>query len=276
LTRAIHFLTCAVLLASCGRKESGQAKDEEQAPKPSRSETRSSRDPAGEPDPRTALRDSFTAAISSEDAAAREKALEQIAWDGIDVDPELSREAFARLSPDRPARAKLAAHFAMRLAERDPQQAIEWALGLGQGEREEALGRVAVVISSTEPSRAADLIAEHLPAGSPRDRAVVQVVQRWAQAEPAAAAEWIGAFDAGAARNAGLKVALAGWLDQDAASAAAWISRRTDEALRMECLVATADHLGSTDEPTRSARLAAFSDPEMRRRLENLLAQQRP
>ncbi len=276
MIRAGHLLICAALLTSCDKQEHPRAKGNEPETKPSRTEPRPPRAAADEPDSRTILRDSFAAALASGDAAAAEKTLEQIAWDAIDVDPDLSREAFAKLSPDSPARAKLAAHFAMRLAENDPQQAIGWALGLGQGEREEALGRVAVVISAKDPARAAGLIAAHLPAGSPRDRTVVQVVQRWAQSEPSSATEWIAAFDAGAARSAGLKEALAGWLDKDTASAAAWIATRTDETLRMEALAATASHLGNMDEPARAARLAAFSDPEMRRRLENLLAQPRP
>jgi hypothetical protein len=275
LIRSGHLLVCAALLASCGEKEHKQAKGTDPSAKPSRAETRPSPE-NDEPDPRAMLRESFASALASEDAAARVKALEQIAWNGIDVDPALSREAFAKLPADSPARSKLAAHFAMRLAETDPAQAIEWAAGLGQGEREEAIGRVAVVVSTKEPERAAELIAEHLPPGSSRDRAVVQVVQRWIQADPAAAADWIGAFDPGAARGAGLKVALAGWLDNDPAAAARWIVARADAALRRECLAATAEHLRSAEEPVRARGLAAFSDPEMRRSLENLLAQPPP
>jgi hypothetical protein len=276
LIRAGHLLVFATCLASCGEKERKQAQGSDVAAKPGRSDTRAPRQDAGEPDPRALLRESFDTALASEDPAEKVNALERIAWDGIDVDPELSREAFAMLPLDSEARSKLAAHFAMRLAEADPAQAVEWARGLGEGEREEALGRVAVVISAKEPERAAELIAEHLPAGSRRDRAVVQVVQRWTQQEPSAAAEWVGAFDAGAARSAGLKVALAGWLEEDAASAARWIGDREDATLRMECLAATAEHLRSAGGSARAARLAAFSDPEIRRQLENLLAQPRP
>jgi hypothetical protein len=222
------------------------------------------------------LRESFDSALASADPGGREKALEQIAWNAIDVDPDLSRQAFAELPADSTARAKLAAHFAMRLAESDPGQALEWARGLGASERVEAISRIAVVISTNEPERATALISEELPPGRPRDRAAVQVVQHWSQETPSAAAGWIGTFPPGEARSAGLKLALARWLDTDASSAATWIAGRDDEALKLESLKAVADHLRSSDASVKAARLAAFSDPEIRSQLENLLAQPRP
>jgi hypothetical protein len=277
LSRAASLILCAFLLASCGEKKSGQTSGSKASSKASRSETRAPGSGGSDAaESKRALRESFDTALASADPGSREKALERIAWDAIDLDPDLSRQAFANLPVDSIARAKLAAHFAMRLAESDPEQALEWARGLGPSERSEAISRIAVVISTKEPERATTLIAEELPPGRPRDRAAVQVVQRWSQETPSAAAEWIGAFPPGEARSAGLKLALVRWLEADASSAATWIAGRDDEALKLESIKAVADHLRSADTSVKAARLAAFSDPEIRSQLENLLAQPRP
>ena len=223
------------------------------------------------------LKRTFDEALATPDTASSQKALEQVAWDGLDVDPELARRAFEKLQPDSAARRKLSAHFAMRLAESDPDAALEWAGALpDEGERSEALGRIAVVISAKDPERAGHLIAEQMPAGAVRDRAVVQVLQRWSQADPSAATEWAGDFSAGAARSAGLKVSLGAWLEKDASAAATWIAARSEESLQADCLQAVAESLRPATPEDRKQRLAAFSDNEFRVKVENLLAQPPP
>jgi hypothetical protein len=280
LKRSRHWILLAILaaLASCGEKEKPQASSGRGAAdgggKTARSADRELHGEGEEEDPVVVLKRTFEDALVTPDAAARQKALEQVAWDGIDVDPELARRAFEKLEPDSEARRKLSAHFAMRLAESNPDEALEWALALPEeGERGEALGRIAVVISDKDPERAGRLIAEHVPEGKTRDRAVVQVLQRWSQADPAAAVEWAGDFSAGAARSAGLKVSLAAWLEKDAPAAAAWVGARSEESLRADCLVAVAESLRGAAAEVRTQRLAAFGDAEFRRKVENLLAQ---
>lgn len=282
MSRSRHWviIVCA-LLAACGEKEKPQsgsgAGSGGGGGKAARSESRELHGAGEEEDPAVVLKRTFEDALVTPDAEAGQKALEKVAWDGIDVDPDLARRAFEKLAPDSEARRKLSAHFAMRLAESNPDEAIEWAQALPEeGERGEALGRIAVVISDKDPERAGHLIAEQVPAGTSRDRAVVQVLQRWSQADPAAAAEWAGDFSAGAARSAGLKVAVAAWLEKDAAAAAAWIGGRSEDSLRADCLVAVAESLRPAGAEVRSQRLAAFSDAEFRRKVENLLAQPPP
>jgi hypothetical protein len=275
------FLAALALASSCGEKEKSKSSrgNGGSTGKAARSESRGLHPGDGdeEEDPKVVLKRTFDDALVTPDSGSREKMLEQVAWDGIDVDPDLARRAFGKLAPDSEGRRKLAAHFAMRLAESNPDDAVAWAQALPEeGERGEALGRIAVVISSHDPERAARLIAEQVPAGTPRDRVVVQVLQRWSQADTGAATEWAGDFSAGAARSAGLKVAIAGWLEKDASAAATWIGARTDESLRADCLVAVAESLRTVPVADRTQRLAAFSDAEFRRKVENLLAQPPP
>jgi hypothetical protein len=203
--------------------------------------------------------------------------LESVAWDALDVDPELAREAFAELTPDRESSRRMVGHFAMRLAEDDPDQAIEWARALEQEEeRSDAFGRIAVVVAAADPSRAADLLSEEMRAGLPRDRAVVQVVQRWAQSAPADAAAWVVAFPQGAARSAGFKAVAAAWIGSDPAALAAWVEAREDGPLRIEAVLAVAEALRAAPPETRAVRLGTFQDPEVRKELESILSQSPP
>lgn len=243
---------------------------------PGRSSARSA-DGEEEPDPRIALRASLDRAAGEKDAVAREKILESVAWDAIDVDPALSREAFAALTPDSESSRRLVGHFAMRLADDDPERAIEWAAALEQEEeRSDAFGRIAVVISATDPSRAATLVSEEMTAGPPRDRAVVQILQRWAQTTPADAAAWIAAFPQGAARGAGIKAVAAAWIQSDAPALAAWVEAREEDLVRTEAILAAAEALRTASPESRQNLLGTFKDPAVRKQIEGILSQPPP
>lgn len=270
---AVSFL----LLAACGeKKEASSAPDAEKNALPGRSVARSGGE-EDSPDPRIALRASLDQASGEHDAAAREKILESVAWDALDVDPALAREAFAALTPDSESSRRMVGHFAMRLADENPERAIEWARALEQKEeRSDAFGRIAVVISATDPAAAAALVSEEMTAGPPRDRAVVQVIQRWSQAAPADAAAWIAAFPQGAARSAGLKAVAAAWLGADPTALAAWVEAREEGPVRTEAVLAVAEALRATPPEARPAQLGTFKDPTLRKQLESILSQPPP
>lgn len=268
----------ALLLASCGEKKTPESRGGgDAAPAPGHSTTRKLRAADDESDPRKVLREAFEAAGTETDPTAREKALEAVAWDALDVDPELAREAFAALTPDSESSRRMVGHFAMRLADEDPERAIGWARGLGQEEeRSDAFGRIAVVISATDPSRAATLVSEEMTAGPPRDRAVVQIVQRWSQAAPADAAAWIAVFPQGAARSAGIKAVAATWIQSDAPALAAWVEGREEGPVRTEAVFAAAEALRAASSESRPSLLGAFKDPAIRKQLESILSQPPP
>jgi hypothetical protein len=210
-------------------------------------------------------------AENESEPAAREKALEAVAWDSIDVDPELAREAFASLPPGGEAARRLVGHFAMRMADEDPESALAWARALEQSEeRGDAIGRIAVVISATDAARAATLVADEVPEGPPRDRAIVQVVQRWSQAAPAEAAVWIASFPAGKVREASLQSLAAAWIEADAPAFEAWAVKQ--EALLPEAAAAAAVALRNfPDGSTRNQRLDLFADEAFRQRVREAL-----
>jgi hypothetical protein len=271
------FTLLAIISCSCGEREkqgSGSAPDVKET-RAARSAGRA-RDEAA-PDGKAKLRGELDAALKDPDPAARQRILERLAWDAIDVDPDLAREAFGALEPDSEASRKLVAHFAMRLADEDPEKAIAWARALEQPqERAAAFGSIAVVISARDPARGAALVMAEMPKGRSRDRAVVLVVQRWAQAAPEAAADWIAGVPDHAARQAGLRAVLARWLAADAAAAAAWIEARPEQEVRMAGMMELVLMLKQEPREKREQRLSGLRDTEFRRKVENLLAQPPP
>ena len=229
------------------------------------------------PDAKAELRGELDAALKDPDAASRQQALEKLAWDAIDVDPDLAREAFEGLEPDSGASRKLVAHFAMRLADEDPERAIAWAHALEQPtERTEAFGSIAVVIAAMDPERGASLAMTEMPEGKSRDRALVLVSQRWAQAAPEQAADWVTGLPDGAARKAGLHEVISRWLASEPLAAATWIEARPEKELQMAALAELASMLRNEPQEKREQILSQFRDAEFRSKTENLLAQPPP
>jgi hypothetical protein len=270
-------LALVLLLAGCRERATRQgAPAPAEATFPSRSAPRPPRE-FDAPASGIVLREHFDRALRESDPAARDVRLEAVAWDALDVDPALSREAFAALTPDSASSRRLVGHFAMRLADESPEKAIAWARGLErEEERSDAFGRIAVVVSATAPARAAELVSVEMSAGSPRDRAVVQVLQRWVQAAPADAAAWIAGFPQGAARAAGLKTVAAAWIRSDAPALAAWVEAREEGPARSEAVLAFAGALRAEASEARGSLLGSFRDPATRKQLESILSQPPP
>ena len=205
--------------------------------------------------------------------AAREKALAEVAWNAIDIDPELAREAFMQLPTASVEKIRLIRHYAMRLAEQDQAEAIAWAATLdSESEIAAANSQIALVIAETDPYRAANLLSESGIAGREFDVAVVEVLQRWAASSPADAAAWTITFQPGEAREAGIKFIVAKWARTDAQSTISWMTSLQDTAIRSEAALALEEALIQQPPAIREAWLQ-HADASTRSELEQQHAQ---
>jgi hypothetical protein len=196
------------------------------------------------------------AAIGLEAPAAREKALADVAWNALEIDPDLARDAFLQLPLDSAEKIRLIQHYAMRLAEQDPDEALAWAGTLGsEQEIAAANGQVAVVLAENDPHRAANLLSESGVVGREFDVAVVQVLQRWAAQSPPAAAAWAITFPPGAAREAGIKIIVAQWAQSDVQATFSWMTGLQDENVRREAALAMEEALLQEPQDIRDAWL---------------------
>ena len=277
MTRSIHrsavILSSLLFFSACEKKNessSSYSTAEEGSPgNPSKSSrtgsgTRSERDTVAKNELRAALE----AAEKEPDPVAREKAIAQVAWDGIDVDHGIAQQAFAGLTPGSEEARKLIAHFAMRMADDNPDTALEWARNLEQAEeRDDALGRIAAVLADKDPTRAAALATDEVAEGPLRNRAVVQVAQRWAQKDPAKAGKWISSLPEGSGRRGALINVAKTWSNSDGTAFANWAS--TQESALPEMPSAVVAVLRSIpDEAARAQRLATFNSPAFREKVQ--------
>ena len=236
--RLLAILWSGLLLVSCDKAGPSNSRqgDDSSAPPVRRSGHAPRENPTT---PRDELRVKLQAAASAPSPEAREEIIAEVAWNALEIDPELAREAFLQLSADHPQRMLLIQCFAMRLAEQNPDEALAWADSLAS-ERDiaAAKGQIALVLAETDPQRAANLISESGIVGREFDVAVVQVLQRWAAQSAPDAAAWAISFPPGPARTAGISLIVSQWARADAKSAIAWMGTLEDRAVRMEAVLA--------------------------------------
>lgn len=115
------------------------------------------------------------------------------------LDVELARidpEAAMRLAVEElGARDGVLLHALGQWTGQDAAAAQNWALQLSLGPlREQALATVATVLANQDGERAARFAVEQLLPGPEQDRAVIGIIQRWAQLDYDPAEVWVASF----------------------------------------------------------------------------------
>lgn len=213
--------------------------------------------PAAKP----SARSEFDAAAAIGSETERAAAIAQVAWNHLETEPDLALDAIAALPADHPEKIQLIEHFALRMAEENPEQAINWAQERStETESAAALAQIALVLAETDPHRAAQLLSDTGIEGRNFDVAVVQVLQRWAVQAPDKAAEWVASFPAGEMRQAGIKAVIEQWTQTSPEAAAGWSQSLAEPGLRAQSAKALAEVIFEEEEPLR-ARLIQLADP---------------
>jgi hypothetical protein len=230
------WMLCPLLLAYCEKPKSADA-GSKQPPSVSMRSVRAERE--GLSNSEETLRDAAGAPRRSQSRDDIEKESAALAWNAVETDFEHAGEMIRQLPADHPERMRLVLHYAMSLADRDPDEAIKWAASLGSElEIAAANGQIAVAIAESDPRRAASLLSDSAIAGHECDVAIVQVLQRWAAQSPADAAAWTTTFPAGAARKSGLGIIVSEWAKADSVAALTWMHTLRDETVRKEAALA--------------------------------------
>ncbi len=174
--------------------------------------------------------------------------------------------------PDAPDRDALVKHAATQWATADPQSATDWAqqIELG-GLRTVVISSIAIALGNSDPEAAADLAVGSLPMGKSQDDAVVGIIQRWAQNDPANTAAWVEQFPAGSLREIALRNLVIQWADKDSSQAANWLAgARLGESQDM-VFGAFANKLAPAFPETAARWAAAIFDDEIREKeIENV------
>lgn len=237
IRRLLAFLAPGLLLVCCDKPGQSYAHENSAAPKTRVSHSgHTTRQPG--PGSLSELRKILKTAAEIESPVAREKAIADVAWNALETAPELACEAFLQLPTGSVEKIRLIQHYAMRLAEQNPDEALAWAATLGSElEIAAAYSQIALAIAETDPRRAANLLSESGVVSREFDMAVVQVVQRWAAQSPPDAADWVVMFPQGPAREAGIKIIANRWLQADAQAAFSWLANLQDPGIRREAVL---------------------------------------
>lgn len=232
--RLLAFLCSGLCWVSCDKPE--VETDHEKRAASTKSASHDRRVSRAKPLERPAdFRTQLESAARIESPLLRNKALADVAWNAIEMDPDVAHEAFRRMPAESPEKIRLIQHYALRLAEQDPDEAVDWANTL-ETERETAaaMAHIALELAVDDPHRAANLLSESGIAGREFDVVLVQVIQRWASQSAPDAAAWVSSFPMGEARFAGIKAIMERWLPHDAPGAFEWLAGIPDGVLRDE------------------------------------------
>lgn len=266
-----HPLFCclALLLVSCDKPKE-EAVTPEKATEPPRV-TKTVRPVTSEPvSTPEEIRVTFENAQAIQAPELRNKALEEVVWDALELDPHLAAEAFLKLTPHSEEKNRLIQHYAMRLAEQSLDESMKWAATLqSEEERSLAYDNIALVLAESEPERAAQMLSESGVAGRDFDVAVVQVLQRWAASSPEGAAGWVVLFEEGEARTAGLKAVVGIWSRTDPEGAVMWLDSLQNPTIRSEASDGLAQSILDLPEGAQDEMLRRVN-PDVRTRFEKL------
>lgn len=241
MIRLSPVLWLSLLLVSCDKQSQTHESGEKSEAPPKI--TKSQRPPSdASPEVRKKTRTALDEAKLIATPEEHDKSVAAIAWDNLELDPQLAIEAFQQLAPGSAERIRLIQHFAMRLAEQNLDEAVKWAESLATPEEKSiAYGRISLVLAVTDPARAANLISESGMAGREFDVAVVQVIQKWSATSPSDAAAWVVLFDPSEARSAGIRTVVSLWAGKDTQAALTWIGSLEDATLHQEAVAAMAE-----------------------------------
>lgn len=176
--------------------------------------------------------------------------------------------------PDDPAREALVRHSATQWATADPRAATDWAQQIEMGGlRTVVISSIATALGNSDPVAAAELALGSLPMGKSQDDAVVGIIQRWAQNEPANTAAWVEQFPAGSLRDIALSNLVTQWADKDSGQAADWLNGARLGESQDVVFGAFANKLAPAFPATAARWAAAIFDDEIREKeIENVTA----
>lgn len=206
------------------------------------------------------------------DAPAYNVVMSSVAYEAARSQPLLALELAVQL-PIGSNQDELVSHTTRQWALLDPAAAAGWAQSLPKTEfRLRILSELAVQQGETDPVAAIGFALEFITAGSELDDAVVGIVQRWAQADPAQTAKWVGEFPAGALRDASVGNLVRLWTKREWDAPAKWINTLPVGELKDHAIETFASEAAITEPLMALAWMETIADPIRRSRcFESLL-----
>jgi len=181
-----------------------------------------------------------------------------IGYEATRTDPLEALDLASGLSPTR-ERDDLLVHAISQWSAADSGSAAAWAMNVEDPSlRARLIGAVAIAGAEQDGRNAATLAVSDLVAGPEQDRAIVSIVERWAQRSPQAAASWVAQFPEVPSREAAVQSLLSIWVGQDAEAAGNWVRSLSPGTLRQVGTAALAQVLA--EQPGNSTAIGTASN----------------
>lgn len=158
------------------------------------------------------------------------------------------------LLPDEPM-SKLITYATAQWAAVAPADAAKWAEQIAdESLRNQSLISVATSWAVTDPGAAASLALKDIPVGREQQDAVVGIVERWTQIDPAGASEWVGRFNVGTLRDTAVENLVSLWTDKDPSAVEHWLKGLPTGSFR-DTAIGTYISKVAVTSPNEAARL---------------------
>lgn len=171
-----------------------------------------------------------------QNGSLRQQALSLLAVEAARANLEVAGGLAAAME-DGPAKHEAYAFIAAQWAAQDADGALEWLKGIADAELKSAVERRAIpAMAESHPLLAANYAISGIQDSHLQQIVVPEIIGRWVQSDPQAAAEWVQQMNQPALRERSLRVLLDIWRDRDAAAARQWLNRLSEGPFRDQAL----------------------------------------
>jgi hypothetical protein len=203
------------------------------------------------------------------EATGRDTVMRTLATEAASQNP-LGALDLALQIQETTARANAVAFAVAQWAADDPSAALDWTLHVADEKMRQRLDRwVTPVIAESDPVAAVDYImnrSRQAPDNT-QVQTAVEVVQRWTQQAPEAAAGWVETFADPALRAFAMDAVMRIWSETDSATAHQWLFRQPTGEFRDEATVAYASAVAPRDRAAASDLARTIQDATRRQQL---------
>jgi hypothetical protein len=120
-------------------------------------------------------------------------------------------------------------------AKRDPEAAAQWVNQVTDPDlREQLTGSLAMGYAERDPFQAVDWALQSLPPGQVLDQSLADIAWTWAMRDPATAGTWVAQFPEGQTRQMSLESLMNVWGNHDPNAALTWIESLPEGSLQTE------------------------------------------
>lgn len=177
----------------------------------------------------------------------RNEIMAAIGSESIRSDPEQALRLVSEI-PSCKERDDLVCRALAELAFTDRNRALEWALQIkDQPLLQRVTEQIAVSSADQDTAGAAKIVLEQMAPGSGQDRALVSIVQRMVQTDPAGASAWVSQFPNDSLGGDAIDNLVNLWAVQDPAAPGKWLLTLPQGALRNAGVLAYSRILRRTD-----------------------------